>query len=47
MGKVRVTVISLNMLPLIRNIYVKLYSDIPYSKGTIGQKPFFRPIKGG
>ena len=25
---------------------MKLYSDIPYSKGTIGQKPFFRPIKG-
>ena len=46
-GKVRVTVLSHNMLPLMCNIFVKLYSDIPHSKGTIGQKPFFRPIKGG
>ena len=46
-GKVRVTVLSHNMLPLMWNISVKLYSDIPHSKGTIGQKPFLRPIKGG
>ena len=30
-----------NMKPLMLYIFVKFHSDIPYSKGTTGQKPFF------
>ena len=45
-GKVRVTVLSHNMLPLMWNISVKFHSDIMNSKGITGQKPFFQYEKG-
>ena len=38
--------LSHNVWPLQINISVKFHSDIPYSKGTTGQKPFLRSIKG-
>ena len=45
-GKVRVTVLSHNMFPLMCNISVKFHSDIMNSKGITGQKPFFQYEKG-